>query len=197
MNYMLKKITNSHIKAKIGKSFSHLNAQWTNREWFWGVVCHWRQLVGCHGHPKRVLKSHHQSSFRASGSGRGRGVNGGKGKVRVLHGNQLLLLLGAAARLEETWVNHHLTKTPFVYYPTAYLLPFPVRTVQEGKDRRSGAPLFGLNVWAVIWLVAGGLGWRHAWGRAVGIRVLSFEFVKPLQFVFLLPITVLHLLGFG
>lgn len=88
-----------------------------------GVVCHWRQLVGCHGHPKRVLKSHHQSSFRASGSGRGRGVNGGKGKVRVLHGNQLLLLLGAAARLEETWVNHHLTKTPFVYYPTAYLLP--------------------------------------------------------------------------
>lgn len=51
------------------------------------------------------------------------------GKVCVLLGRQRLLFLGAAAGLEDTWVNHHLTKPPFVDNPTAHLLP----TGKRGK----------------------------------------------------------------
>lgn len=51
--------------------------------------------------------------------------------------------------------------------------PFPVGTIQEWEDGGSRTSLFGLYVWAIIWLVAvtWRLGRRHTGRCAVGIGV--------------------------
>lgn len=123
------------------------------------------------------------------------------GQVMCFHlrGHQRLLLLGAAAGLEEARIDDHLAKPPLVDDSAAYLLSLPVGAVQEGEGRVGGSSLLGLDVGAVVGVdaVAGGLGWRQAGGGAVSVRVLPFELVKLLQFALRLSIAVLHLLGFG